>query len=142
MAGGEQHGGEAVQLLVPAAADPHPRTRAHTAKGEVVFLVLEVVENVYLGNTAIRRLVLTDFNPHLMFLHRFHQRSRLELTAKLPQFGFTQNSVTRNCGHVTSEEKYLYLTKIFIVPRYLLLVWVSTRPVSRNRWGLLTSPHS
>ena len=111
MAGGQQHRGEAVQLLVPAAADPHPRQRAHTAKGEVVFLVLEVVENVYLGNTAFSRLDLTDFNPHLMFLHRFHQCSRLELTAKLPQLGFTQNSVTRNCGHVTSEEKYLYVTK-------------------------------
>ena len=49
------------------------------------------------------RIDLTDFNPHLMFLHRFHQCSRLELTAKLPQFCFTQNSVTGNCGHVTSE---------------------------------------
>ena len=57
------------------------------------------------------RLDLTAFNPHLMFLHRFHQSSRLELTAKLPQLGFTQNSVTRNCGHVTSDEKYLYPTK-------------------------------
>ena len=61
--------------------------------------------------SAISRIDLTDFNPHLMFLHRFHQCSRLELTAKLPQLGFTQNSVTRNCGHVTSEEKYLYVTK-------------------------------
>ena len=61
--------------------------------------------------SAISRIDLTDFNPHLMFLHRFHQRSRLELTAKLPQAHSMRNHTAVRKQDFFS--KLVFLTKKF-----------------------------